>query len=108
MKIRSSFVSNSSSSSFCIMGVLLDCDSPEKAFSKWDAHEYPDDFFSTLQFREGIDELADYSVVGMDINAMKDDETKAQFRHRVFEELQKYGYIGDESTVDFRVDGGYC
>lgn len=107
MKIRSSFVSNSSSSSFCIMGVLLDCDSPEKAFSKWDG-ENSYDFFRTLEFREGIDELADYSVVGMDVNAMKDNETKTQFRHRVFEELQKYGYIGDESAVDFRVDGGYC
>lgn len=96
MKIRCGFVSNSSSSSFLIYGVVLEnnqslfkdtesvLDLLEEAAKEVEqvSVEYPPD--------------DDYVYVGMSWSQVKDDETGAQFKARVekavTEVIEKVGY----------------
>ena len=101
MKIRKGFVSNSSSSSFCILGVVL----PED----YDAEKFYDMNFQdkTVNYVYGIYEYHDYVLVGADPSKMKDEETLAQFKERVVKDLNELGF---ETTVDqlkWHTDGGY-
>jgi hypothetical protein len=50
------------------------------------------------------DEWETGTSIGLSINNMKDDETKAQFSERVSDLLNK---IGIETKPDFIYDGGY-
>lgn len=94
------------------MGVLLPLENPENSFSNWDGlmkfYSSKEGIDMKLDYREGIDKLADFWIIGLPVETMGDSETKEKFRRRVFELLQKYGYVGQEQAVDFRLDGGYC
>jgi len=111
MKTRISFVSNSSSSSFCIMGILCEKDTEAELFEGFDEskHSFYDDYFdgSDLEVRDGIEEFYGNYVVGKDVTFMKPDETRQEFRQRVFDALKAKGFTGTLDDVDFRVDGGY-
>lgn len=52
MKIRTSFVSNSSSSSFVVVGIRI----PEKKFNEMGGCEFFEDKFEYVDFPEGEDE----------------------------------------------------
>ena len=77
MKIRQGFVSNSSTTSFCIMGGWVN--SPEDCDDFWDMCES-----NGLECHspEGYSRGGDYAV-GLNFDDMGDDETKAQFIRRV-------------------------
>lgn len=82
MKIRLGFVSNSSSSSFCIYGYYIDCNSPER---KTLSNNY-----------KRIDERKLYFggpdgsyCLGLPIDEMKDDETKVEFIKRAEKEIKE-------------------
>jgi len=79
MKIRSGFVSNSSSCSFCIMGEWLE-EFNEELESK--AYKLGLDIYSPPEM-DGV-------YIGLDISKMGGDETKNQFSERakkLFDEL---------------------
>lgn len=101
MKIRTGFVSNSSSSSFCLVGYAIDMD--------YDNDDELEEKFkdSNLIIRCGISDLEDCYIVGKDIYSMKDEETLLEFKKHILEELQKY-YDKDISISDINifVDGG--
>ena len=122
MKIRSSFVSNSSSSSFCLAGVLF---KPEKFdfsqewFEEMDFFEQAikDGNFDRLVYGEMAHRLPkslvmrntedegelDDVYVGIPIDEMLPDETRNQFLKRAYEALKLIGYNGDEKGVDMCV-----
>jgi len=74
MKIRNGFVSNSSTTSFCIMGEWVS--EPEGCDDFWDLCE---DNGLECHSPEGYRGYA----VGLSFDEMGDDETKAQFVNRV-------------------------
>ena len=85
MKIRSGFVSNSSSSSFCGFGIFISKDLPNFEDLTGEAWEL-----------DGIDNLKTFSYsyseevyIGLPFSAMNGDETKLQFRQRTKEVLEK-------------------
>ena len=142
MKKRIGYVSNSSVSSFCMMGVdicstnneghIIDYDTRKVIF---DISKCKDKMISCIKSKEkqrNIRKQPDYPegdllvetegkwkeifdeppeniqifdggfvrVLGMYMQELGEDETRRQFRHRVFLELQKIGYIGDENLID--------
>lgn len=144
MKKRIGYVSNSSVSSFCIMGVyiyvgkggrIIDYDTKKPIFDIEEHKEkmissiqdkvkqnnyrkHPDfnqddlfvdteekwkEIFNDLSEEVGVFEGHGYAL-GIDIEFLGEDETRSQFRHRVFLELKKMGYIGDESLIDIVED----
>ena len=87
MKIRNGFVSNSSSSSFCIVGATfgrnVDIEKYiDEKIVESDDYECPSEYLNelNLDYQPGTD----YGlVVGVDITDMKMDETKREFLDRV-------------------------
>ena len=95
MKIRTNYVSNSSATSFCLsecyMGI--DIDSPS-----YESVKYNRDILTNLSWFVGEE-----NVIGIDIENMNDEETKNNFRHRVFIELKKFGFTGAEEEINWRL-----
>lgn len=115
MKIRHGYVSNSSSTSFCIVGFLISNNNGdfERLFSDFD-----DDFFGyldekfgrNLEVRHGVGEYCeDDYIVGKSVKSMKDNQTLIEFKTEVLEELKRDG-LNDIGIDDIQiyVDGGYC
>jgi len=107
MKIRNGFVSNSSSSSFCCFGVVLQPKEMEKyPKNKWGQVLLPEDL--KLHYQEGIGCYCEEEMlVGLEPTDMKDDETLFQFKERIFNELIKIKPELDFSEMHWITDGGY-
>lgn len=102
MKIRSGFVSNSSSSSFCILGVEVDSDT----FEKVDAIPYNERTTETLNGETSISYEGQY-YVGYDPGKMKEDETLSQFKDRIVDAASKVGITIKKEEISWITDGGY-
>jgi len=79
MKIRHGFVSNSSTTSFCIYGAYID--PPEEDYEEWE-----DRIGSELAMYRMCEQWA----VGLDPADIKDDETGAEFKQRVKDLIFKH------------------
>lgn len=73
MKIRTGFISNSSTTSFCIMGIY------EQHMDRKDASEFCGESLLVNYGYYGMDG----QYIGVPIKTMKEDETLNQFRNRV-------------------------
>lgn len=134
MKIRSSYVSNSSSTSFCIVGIVatndeFDVDSKnlratlvtygcdEEQVNKMDALEminslyyrfYDSKLLGDISVKNGLENYSsDDVIVGLDIHSMRDDETLGQFKDRVYRQLKSIGFTGNLERISIHVDGGF-
>jgi len=109
MKIRVGFVSNSSSSSFCIYGVFMEEDDVRKHFgfgvnkSVDEDEEGPDANFEESNIWEELDDSeiphwapdgSDGGVfIGLELKECADDETMGGFKYRVFKLINSYASV---------------
>ena len=95
MKIRNGFVSNSSSSSFCILGIKLNDEQQDNVFKNKDIHtEY------------GISNL-EGEFAGFYPYQMNENETLSQFKDRLVEAFKSEGIEIKKTDIEWWEDGGY-
>lgn len=123
MKIRVDFVSNSSSSSFMMIGVWDDEDSLkkfiEKTYPEW-LKKYPNGDISDCDVDELIEdnfgdltvlhEIGDYTTgicLGLQYSDMRKDETKREFEERIKKALSDF-YKKPIDNVRICESSGMC
>ena len=101
MKLRTGFVSNSSSSSFCILGVEIDSETMNKLEGA-----YKELTGTRVRTHYSISH-DDGKYVGISVTSMKDDETPRQVKRELVDALHKCGIDVGIDKVEFIEDGGY-
>lgn len=96
MKIRTSFVSNSSSSSFCIFGAVVPDDTA-------DLTVIIDD--TDINYEYGISDYMDQVLVGAKPWNIGINETRGSFEERVTKKIQSI--FGENIKCKWYTDGGY-
>ena len=124
MKIRTDFVSNSSSSSFMLVGACFNDKEIEDAWLKLhpedsekfnENSENYDEYYVNdivydlahelgLQYERGIDNYYDGYILGLRYGDMSYSETKDEFEQRIKSRLNKVFIV---SEIGPCVDGGY-
>lgn len=97
MKVRKGFVSNSSSSSFCIVGVQ---------YSEEDIEKLYDQFTNANLWPERIGDYGPYTV-GLSIEKMLDTETLGDFKKRSYETIKKVDNNIMIDDIAIHIDGGF-
>ena len=129
MKVRTGYVSNSSSSSFCIVGTVLrddcfDMDVLNKFLGQKQIEKNYDEYriknmsiweklselydIHDIDFHRGIEEYSsDDYIVGLGIGRIQDNQTFGDFKKKVLEQLKAIGFTGDVEHIAIHIDGGY-
>ena len=102
MKVRAGFVSNSSSSSFCIYGTSMELDEliekikesnliPEEELERMEEDDEWYDLGELLEEKLGLStyQSEDYFWIGREWSGIDDDETGRQFKDGVKSKLEK-------------------
>lgn len=132
MKVRNGFVSNSSSSSFCLLGMAysdiqkrMNTQKIESNIGK-DTNEYDEDMSdddneedmydmleknlkgTSLVYSHGYENYSEDWVVGFNPNKVNDSHTLKDIKKEVSDEINKaFKAITTEEDISFCIDGGY-
>lgn len=112
MKIRLDFVSNSSSSSFMLVGKSFSWNEIENAWNKMHPDkefEDPEDLAYELGLKcvNGIYNYYEEYVIGLSYWEMAKEETKAEFEERILQELKTAFPDLTIEDIGACIDGGY-
>ena len=112
MKQRIGFVSNSSSTSFCVFGIVMDRDVVMNLLDEmFGTNEYEvEDFFRgfDIDAYSGLDNYSDSYVVGVDVCRISQDITLREQRNIIAGKITSiFGKIVPPNEVDFIVEVGY-
>lgn len=91
MKVRSGFVSNSSTSSFCLYGMCFDSDEIDaiaQALGIEEKYDLAEDVATALGLQCEYGPEDEY-FIGRDPGCIGDDETGSQFKNSIKKALQK-------------------
>lgn len=114
MKIRNGYVSNSSSSSFCILGIAVDKSSlkdkiknlPEDC-SKYEDYAENIAYDLKLHAEDGIYTYLNFIVFGVEAEYLPENKTILESRKEIFEKLNTIFNNVFLKDVVWRIDGGY-
>jgi hypothetical protein len=112
MKIRSGFVSNSSSSSFVIYGVWIDEDDVKKLLSDDDLKVIEEEPYMLGEVADNLPMFYHYNddteevAFGRSYSSIKDDETGREFKRSIEKKLKEI--FGKEIKCDLIHHTYYC
>lgn len=116
MKIRTGFVSNSSSSSFCILGVtsseIENQIDVEKLFNPNNEESWDDDWYELsdkfgFDSYYGFDNYYEEHCIGLSVSKLDENIPIIEQKKVLAEKLnEKFGTKFEANDIDFMVDGG--
>jgi len=91
MKIRQGFVSNSSSSSFCIVGIGIDYEEHDEILKLLKIKDISalSDYSTDYDFISVYSSNCEYGLIGYDMTDMKDDDTVKKIKDMCWNKLQE-------------------
>ena len=112
MKERTGFVSNSSSSSFCVYGAYIKASEAKKIVEALKIEDGEDAIWTLGNYMEQNSKMSahygdcDYDskvVVGVDWNSMQDDETFGDFKKKIQTEIKTLLKVEDDKVLGFGI-----
>ncbi|MCK9596310.1 hypothetical protein M0R19_03960 [Candidatus Pacearchaeota archaeon] len=111
MKIRKGFVSNSSTTSFCIYGVSCDSSHKNEEPSLSDKKDIDRFLHEKGLFVTSHPENDDDCYIGLEINKIKDEETFREFKDRtkkLMKEIYSSDFFQDDENYQIITEGWYA
>jgi hypothetical protein len=112
MKTRTGFISNSSSTSFCVFGIAIE---NEKVMSlledivgkeECDVESFFGDF--ELDAHSGLDNYPDHYIIGTDVDYLSENIPLREQRKNIANKINSiFGHIVEVEEIGFIVEVGY-